>query len=201
MQKTIPASDHLCHIRISDSWIIYGSEDQILSDHRNAGCGAHINNTVTLRNAANPGRAKDISAPHTEAVVLLECNTAVICADPQPVVRIGIQADNTADTRLGIHAFKCIAVIADQAAVAADPDKAIVCLGDGICFGSGQAVFIVVKNCGIVFAVPDGVHCTVFIQYAGCVYGIDQRQNQHETDEHADHPLYSSDDFLVFDHQ
>ena len=71
-------------------------------------------------------------------------DTAVVGADPEPVFAVHEKRDNARYAGCGIHAFKRIAVITDQTAVAANPDKALLRLHDGVGFGGRKAVLVII---------------------------------------------------------
>ena len=67
---------------------------------------------------------------------------------------VNIQALYTAETSSRIHSHEGIAIVTDQAPIAAYPDKAFTGLRDGVRLSGRQSVRIVVENCGKTLAAP-----------------------------------------------
>ena len=76
--------------------------------------------------------------------VVVQRRAVVVGADPQPVPGIHVQTRDAGQDRGRIHVIKLVAVIADQTAIAADPDESVVRLGNCVCFIGGKPAAVIV---------------------------------------------------------
>ena len=91
------------------------------------------------------------SAGHQQSAV-------VVGADPQALLAVGKQADDTGNSRCGIDMQETVPVISAQSTVAAYPDKAVARLGDGVCLGCRHAVCVVIEDSRISVGICHRVH-------------------------------------------
>ena len=160
-------------------------QDHILPDSRNAVCGRNIDRAAAvLRHLAHgEGGKTGIAVELEHFAVGDDCGAAVIRADPEPVPAVKEQTDDAGKTGRGIHAFKVAAVIADESAVAADPDRAVRIRDDGVCFRGRQTVRVVIQHGGIVAADRGFLFgCRVQDGQAGS----GQRQAENGDEQHTD---------------
>ena len=98
-----------------------------------------------------------------------EEHAGIVGADPQPIPAVNIQAAHVRNSVGGTDTLKVVAVETDQAGIAADPDKAVGSLRNGVGFGSGQSVSVVVQHRGKAFRFLDRIDGEFLVLVAGRV--------------------------------
>ena len=173
VNKAVPRLAELMHAVLTHPGILRQAQRQVLADQRKTAGGRHIDQAgIVLQDAADrEGLQALLLAPAAGLAVLHQEQAVVVGADPEPVPAVHKEAADAGDARGGIDAHKGVAVVADQAAVAADPEEALAGLDDDVCLGGRQAVGIVIEHRGAGFRVPDGIDRNVHILPSGIVLG------------------------------
>ena len=124
--------------------------DEIRRDHHKALRGGDVDGAVlALLNVADFGRWKAvILIPEAELAAVHEGKAAVVRADPEAVLAVHKQALDAGQAAGGVQKLKVVAVIADQPAVAADPQKALFGLRNVVDAVGRQAVGAVINDGG-----------------------------------------------------
>ena len=154
VEQPVAARVDIIHVGVGDPGILHGMKGQIRIDHGDARRGAHIDRSVfILFNRADLGGAESVVlSPEPEFTAFHHGQAVFIGADPKPVPAVDEKAHHAAHARGGVHPLKGVPVVADESAVAADPEEAFGRLRDGIGFGGGQAVLAVVHHGGVIVA-------------------------------------------------
>jgi len=165
------------HIRLGDQGIIQRGEIEIRVDHRDPASGRNVDRAVLiLRDRAGVGRLHAVHlAPRPQFSALHDRHAVVIRSDPQAVAAVHIQALDAGKAVGGVHALKGIAVVADEARVAADPEESVAGLGDRVGLRRGQTVAVVVKHGGKALAASEKVDGKRSVLIAG---GVEQRRGR-----------------------
>ena len=124
--------------------------DEIRRDHHKALRGGDIDGAVlALLNVADLGRGETVLLiPEAELAAVHEGETAVVRADPEAVLTVHKQALDAGQAAGGVQKLKVVAVIADQPAVAADPQEPLFGLRDVVDAVGRQTVGAVVNDGG-----------------------------------------------------
>ena len=96
-----------------------------------------------------------------DALVDADGQAVVVGADPQAAFRVHVEAVHVAHGFIAVHPGELPPVVAVQAGIGADPEDAVVGLGDVVGLATGQAVV----------AVVDGLHVVVVIDGLGVLLG------------------------------
>ena len=133
---------------VSYQYLVDGTDIKRLVNLSNASGCRHIDITVgILRNGPHRKRFQPVLNPeHPRLAFVNHGNAGIIRAYPETVFAVHEKAHNACNTGCGIHTFKGIAVIPDQSAVAADPDKAFRGLRNRVGFRSRKSVPVVIKH-------------------------------------------------------
>ena len=129
-------------------------------EHGDTRRGADVNPArVVLGDGADLGGAETVGLiPLQQLSPVHHGHAVVVGADPEPILLIHVQTHDAGKAVGGIHPLKAFAVIADQTAVTADPDKALAGLRDIVCLLCRQSVGVVVQHRREGIALRDGVH-------------------------------------------
>ena len=156
-----PVASHteIAYIGFADTRIIQHSEIHLCVYDRDALGSGNIDLTLLVfRNGPNGSGLQTVRlAPHAKLAPIHDCGAAVICADPEAIPAVHEQTHHAGDARGGINTLKGIAVVTDQSAVAANPDKAFFGLRNRVGLRGGQTVRVVVQHRRVALVVPDGV--------------------------------------------
>ena len=169
VEQPVIAGTQIAHVGIPDALILDAVQIQVAVDGRNTGRRGHIHDAVfILGDGPDVGGVHSVRlSPGADPAVLDHGDAVVVGADPQAVKVVDIEADCVGNARGRIHTHKAVAVIADQAAVAADPDKALAGLGDGVGLGGRKTVGVVVENGRVALGFPDQVYRGLPVDNAG----------------------------------
>ena len=126
--------------------VLHHAQGQVPVHCGDASRRADVDKAVSvLRHGADADGHQLMGLVHAaEGGTALEKDAEVVGADPQPSLAVHIQAAGVRDAVGGFDALKAVSVVADQAGIAADPEKAVLGLGDGVGLRGWQAVAVVV---------------------------------------------------------
>ena len=101
-----------------------------------AGGGGGIDEPpIVLRDGTDADGGELICPVHAgEGAAVHQKDAEVVGADPQSSQAVQIETAGVQDSIRGFDALKGDPIIADQAGIAADPEKTVVRLGDGVGF-------------------------------------------------------------------
>ena len=157
-----PVASHpqIAHVRLGDGLILHHPQVSVRVDYRDAAGRGDVDRVALVsRDGAGVRRQHAVQlAPLAQLAPLQHRDAVVVGADPQAIPAVHIQALDAGDAAGGIHAHEGVAVVADQSAVAADPDEALRGLHDGVGFRGGQAVGVVIQHRREVFGLVDRIH-------------------------------------------
>ena len=134
VEEAVTSRTELMDELFLQSGIVRLPDHHIRTDGRDSVGRGDIDHAVRVLGYRSHGRGAQavLFVPVPELPFFHDKNTAVIGADPQAVLPVDIEASDAGDPGGGVHPHKGIAVVADQSAVAADPDEAISGLGDDV---------------------------------------------------------------------
>ena len=140
----------LLNVGVDKARIVCRVCDEVRRDHHKALRGGDIDGAVlALLNVADLCRGKAvIFIPEAELAAVHEGEAAVVRADPEAVLAVHKQALDAGQAAGGVQKLKVVAVIADQPAVAADPQKALFGLRNVVDAVGRQTVGAVVNDGG-----------------------------------------------------
>ena len=151
VDEPVAPGTQVAHVGLGDELFLHHAEMIVGIDHDNAAGRRNIDRPVrALRDGSGVGRFHAVQlAPHPELALFHDRHTVVIRSHPEAVLIVHEQTFDAGDAVGGIHTLKGIAVVTDQTCIAADPDKAVAGLNDGVGLGSRQSAGVVIQHRGI----------------------------------------------------
>ena len=161
VDHAVGTRDHRADILIPDTRIFQSTNDHRLVDLDNAARRTAIDISLLIFGDGSHGeRLQAFLRPeHLRLSLVDHGDAAVVRAYPETVLAVHQQAHDARDTGRRIHSFKRVAVVADQTAVASDPDKALRGLRDGVGLGSGKSGTVVVQGRHVPLIRPREIQC------------------------------------------
>ena len=172
VNQAVGAASELPDRLPGDPFIFQQSELHLGVNSGDPACSAsYINKPVLVfaYGADTDGAQPVRLVPLLLAPLFHEEHTGIVGADPQPIPAVNIQAAHVRNSVGGTDTLKVVAVETDQAGIAADPDKAVGSLRNGVGFGSGQSVSVVVQHRGKAFRFLDRIDGEFLVLVAGRV--------------------------------
>ena len=189
----VAAPEQFFYINAFQFGIFQACKLQVPVNGHNAFRCSDINPAVSVfGNGTDFCRGKPFrQAPVFQAAALHQQNAVVVGADPQALPAVNKKADHAGNPRAGVYTDKIAAVIAYKPAVAADPDEAVVCLGNGVGLRCRHAVAAVIEDSGAALGIPDRIHrlsafffgLRLSLAEAGCRTGEQGRQKKDPAEE------------------
>ena len=94
----------------------------LIQNGQSAGCADIDSSFFIFRDCSDGGGTESVRGfPLTQIIIFHQEEAAFVCADPKTSLGIVVQTFHAGDAGCGIHSFECVAVIADQTRIAADP--------------------------------------------------------------------------------
>ena len=157
-----------------ESFVVQPDGFQVLIRHVKPVQAAEIDSALRiLRDGTDSdGAGTSFAVQLTDLAVRKIVYAGVVGADPQPVRVIDEQTANVFDLRGGGDLFKCVSVIADQAGIIPDPDKAVARLGNGVGLRGRHAVPAVVDDGGIALRFSDRINGKPDVSVSGGIQNL-----------------------------
>ena len=153
VDQPIGSHCNVTHVRLGDQIVLQHGQVVIRVNGGDAAGGGDVDRTVLIL-GNGPGMSGFHAihlSPKPKLSLIHDRDAVVIGTHPKPIPAVHMQAFDAGNTPRGVQSLKGIAVIPDQAGIAADPDKTLAGLGNGVRFGGWKAVDVVVQHRGVTF--------------------------------------------------
>ena len=131
-----PVASHpqIAHVRIGDGFILHHPQRSVRINHRDATSRGNVYGAALIsHDGTGVRRLHSVQlAPLAQLALFQHRDAIVVGADPQAILVVHIQALDAGDAAGGIQAHEGVAVVANQSAIAADPDEAFRGLHDRV---------------------------------------------------------------------